>query len=198
MKAPDLKEIENQVVGRSELAHYLDMTDRNINVLAREGILKKKKAGQYLLAPSIIGYVRFLKKGNDPDNESGSESRRSIAETRAKEAIASREERKNAAAEGELVLMENLDTVLLDFGRQINKYIAALPLRIKRRYPEYAKLTNEGQTRLHTMVEEEIRKHMNLMPDVVKLRPAELIIDEDELAKLDQELAKAVDSSIRS
>jgi hypothetical protein len=45
------------------IARVLDITPRRVQQLAEEGWIPKANHGQYLLVPSVRGYLRYLKSG---------------------------------------------------------------------------------------------------------------------------------------
>ena len=47
--------------GLSELAYLLEMTERNIQLLAKKGVIVNKGRGQYDISKSVRGYVRYLR-----------------------------------------------------------------------------------------------------------------------------------------
>lgn len=48
-------------ISLSTLSFLLDLTERRVQQLAREGIVVRKKAGCYDLIASIQGYIRYLR-----------------------------------------------------------------------------------------------------------------------------------------
>lgn len=56
------------IVTLGELADYLDLSERQIDKLAKTGILSRVKRGQFDLKGSIRGYLQYVRKG-DPNKK---------------------------------------------------------------------------------------------------------------------------------
>ncbi|MBI5234205.1 MAG: hypothetical protein HY880_07605 [Deltaproteobacteria bacterium] len=49
-------------VSVKELAYYLDLTPRRVQQLAKAGILRKLKRGEYELVPCLHAYIRHMRE----------------------------------------------------------------------------------------------------------------------------------------
>jgi phage terminase Nu1 subunit (DNA packaging protein) len=105
------------------IAKLLDLTERRIQQLTREGVIPKTERGRYELVPAVRGYIRYLRDrsvGRDgvviPD----------IAAERARltREQADRVAMENAKARGELIpgllVQKSIERVFAAFGSRIN------------------------------------------------------------------------------
>jgi len=67
MAAPDRN------IGAKQLAYLFKISERRVQQLATEGIIKKEARGRYNLTESIRGYVGFLQEGNAAAGEGDSD-----------------------------------------------------------------------------------------------------------------------------
>jgi phage terminase Nu1 subunit (DNA packaging protein) len=52
----------NNTVPLSTIAKLLDLTERRVNQLAKDGVLPKSERGRYELVPVVRAYIRFLRE----------------------------------------------------------------------------------------------------------------------------------------
>ena len=52
----------NNTVPLSTIAKLLDLTERRVNQLAKDGVLPKSARGRYELVPVVRAYIRFLRE----------------------------------------------------------------------------------------------------------------------------------------
>ena len=83
-------------VKTGELAELVGLSSRRVQQLAEAGYMTKTSRGQYLLAESVQGYVRFLSETQTPIDE---ELGKQLLEERV---LKTREERKRLQYENEL------------------------------------------------------------------------------------------------
>lgn len=187
---PDPKPLKP--VSVHEIAEWIGVDERRVQQLVQKQIIVKLERGKYDLKASMINYIAFIKKSKD--EKSGSKGK--DPNDRLKIAQASRMERMNMVEEGKLVVGDNIEVSMNDLASQWFKILTAIPLRIKRRLPEYAELRDEGRVKLVDMIDEEIRKHQNLVPNLQRIRDENMLLDPELLAADDAELEKAIIDSI--
>jgi len=186
-----------EVVTLAELRSFLPIDDRMIQKLASEGTVKKVdgERGKYYFKESVIGYVE---KMTHNDNKKKKLSRAQTADARYKEIKADREERKLKMENLELVEADNIELILSDVVSQWFAILSAIPMRVRRRFPEYARLTNKDGERLDSMIKKEINRQRSVVPKLTSLRSIETLLDDDLLAeeneKLEEQIVESFDS----
>ncbi len=141
---------ESLTIAAKNLAVILDITIARVGQLAKEGVIEKQENGQYL-ASAITDYIKFIrnaKGGKDIEEE----RRRLIKEQ------ADKLERENRIADGEVVLVEELNAALVGILAQIVPILESIPNNIKRSCPTISAREIE-------IVKKEIVKARNIAAD---------------------------------
>ncbi len=115
MAAPDRN------IGAKQLAYLFKISERRVQQLATEGIIKKEARGRYNLTESIRGYVGFLQEGNAAAGEG--DSAYGDARTQKMRADADKAIMETATIAGELI---PVDIVAYSWNHMIGAFRAKL------------------------------------------------------------------------
>lgn len=109
----------------AELAKLLEVTQRNIDILAQRGVLARLPNRKFDTADSIRRYVAFARKSTNSELEA--------EKIRLTQAQAAKVELQNAAANGQLVPAADVQAEWSSILRDVRAAILAIPSRIQPR-----------------------------------------------------------------
>lgn len=105
---------EDTIVAANYMADLLNVTERRIQQLAKEDVLKREGRGQYRLMPSIRGYIKFIQECAYGDRGIGTDLQG--ARARESKLKGDKLELEIAEAAGKLVLVAELEPLLDAWG----------------------------------------------------------------------------------
>jgi phage terminase Nu1 subunit (DNA packaging protein) len=114
-------------VTTADLALVLGVTDRRVQQLETQGVLRKLEHGEWDLAESVQGYLRHRLKAKQRVTPAGGK-----AEEKLKAAKAAREELKLAVEEGRLIAADEAVATLDDIVGTLRADLAGIPARLTR------------------------------------------------------------------
>lgn len=120
-----------QTVSLAEMADWFGITERRVQQLAKEQVIKKDSRGQYDLYESVRGYIAFLKDeiddtGVDP-NIKDSLKKEKIRLTKARADLTEMEAKEKT---GELISSEEVEANLIELFSNIRAYFLSIPTRL--------------------------------------------------------------------
>jgi len=148
--------LDLQTITLKDLAELFDLTDRRIQQLADEGIIKKSKRGEYELFPSIQGYIHFLKSAANGTSSGLAEQR--LRQAKAK---ADREELELKALTGDLVDKTDAIAAWGEAVQMMKTMLLSIPAKVAQSV-RVAKSDAEAQR----LIEERIKKALNTIANV--------------------------------
>lgn len=164
------------MANQKEVAEHLDLSDRQIRNLAKDGVLPGAKGkGGYDLDACRLSYISYLRAmSKRPAQEETDPEFIDLDQERARlvKAQADMQEMKNEIMEGRYIPTDFGREVLAKVLIQVSGILNALPLTIKRKHPKL-------EQRIIDSLSEEIVKHSN------------------EAARLDEFIDQAIDDVIR-
>jgi len=121
-----------QLVNAKALAGLFDITERRVQMLAKEEVIPKAERGKYLFVASIKGYIAYLRKaafGGEAGETAGTSDMQS-QRTRLYRANADKSELELAVLRGEFL---RADVVGVVWGKQaeaIRQKLLAIPVKL--------------------------------------------------------------------
>lgn len=124
---------DSNVVAGPVLAKLLNLTERRLQQLAKEGVIPRQERGKYPLIGCVNGYVKFLQ-----DKLAGSGDARDLSSERAKLARIQSEhtELRVKQLRGELVPAAAAVHVLEALASAMKTRLTSMPYVLKQRHPE--------------------------------------------------------------
>lgn len=129
-----------------EIAEHLDLVDRQVRNLLKDGVLPPTKGrGGYCKDSCRLAYIRHLRgrnngqvdkpetRANFPDDQELID--REFEQARKTRAEADAQEMKNAVTRRELAPVELLEWALASIAEQVNSILDSIPLKLKKRVP---------------------------------------------------------------
>jgi phage terminase Nu1 subunit (DNA packaging protein) len=161
------KMIENNSVSVNFLADLLLMTDRHVQRLSNDGIVKKSSRGEYLLIESVRGYIRYLNNQipNKATSDGGATVARVDAEVERAKYLKHKAELTRMEEEEKKGLLVSLDSQRHEsyrIGRILQTNILNIPARISQ---DLAIETDHVV--IHRKLETELRQAMQEIADII-------------------------------
>lgn len=126
-----MKRLEDQIISGVELAKLLNMTDRNVRLLAEDGIFNKKNRGKYSLIESVNAYVEYLKSKRLTTEEEDSGVLDNVAEdAKLKKVRREKVEIENAILKADLHKSEDVKFIMDDMLMNFKTKLTSLPNKL--------------------------------------------------------------------
>lgn len=116
-----------QRVSVTTLAQFLNLTPRQVQNLANDGVIHKDARGEYEMAASIQSYIRYLQRSRQ--GNSGSDELLKI-KTRKEEAKTRMAEMEVRRLEGELIPASDVAKAWTDMVAHLRAKMLALPAKL--------------------------------------------------------------------
>lgn len=157
------------------LANFLMVTERRVQQLAKEGIVRKDDRGEYELTTSIQGYIRFLQETTKSGNGGSEELQKSKA--RMAEAKARKAEIEVRQMEGELVPASDVSKAWIEMVAHMRAKLLSLPNKLA---PQLmgGRTLNEINALLQTTIKEALQELAGT--DIIIQAPADGSSDDSE------------------
>lgn len=148
--------MNDQTIPLKDLAELFDLTERRIQQLADDGIIKKSRRGEYELFPSVQGYIEFLK--NSANGTSSGLAEQRLRQAKAK---ADREELELKALTGDLVEKSDAIAAWGEAVQMMKTMLLSIPAKVAQSV-RVAKSDAEAKS----IIEERIKKTLNAIVNV--------------------------------
>lgn len=144
------KTIQSEMLfSAKQLSELLNITDRRIQQLTKEGVIVKAARGKYKVMESVAGFIRYLQDKNGDNDELDYNTEHALLE-RAKRQKA---ELQLAVMKGEVHRSKDVELVMNDMVASFRARILAIPTKLAPQLESIRELTKIRDVMTREMIE---------------------------------------------